>query len=216
MAIQRQASDAQKKTNVLTTFQAMQQWPHFHEVFLNCVKESPLSYEAFARAMQAGDASRRAFDEALRESQMTRQEFDRYLPEFLKFMALCREYRDVAMLSGGVDQIWHAFYLLDRYDGFCHEFLGFKLMHMPCSLYPLYGIELPTSSCVAKCVPSTCKGDGGGCSSKLNDLRRDTDPPELTKRRILDGRRTFVQAYTFVFDSSPDVAIWNQLARECV
>jgi hypothetical protein len=216
MAVHILNTNEQKKSSVLASFEAMQKWSYFEEVFLNCVKESPLSYEAFAHAVANGDASHAAFDRAMQESQMTRDEFNYFLPEFLKFMALCREYRDVAMLSDGVDQIWHAFYLLDRYDVFCREFLGFKLMHLPCSLYPLYGIEVPTSSCVEKCVPSTCKGDGGGCSSKLNDLRRDTDPPELTKQRILDGRRTFVQAYTFVFDMSPDVAIWNQLARGCV
>jgi hypothetical protein len=216
MVVQRSDTDEQKKANVLATFAALQEWPYFHEVFLNCVKESPLSYEAFARAVQAGDASRAAFDRAMRESQMTQEAFDHYLPEFLKFMALCREYSDIGMLSDGVDHIWHSFQLLDRYDAFCRQYLGFKLKHFPCSLYPLYGVEVPTSSCIGKCVPSTCEGDGGGCEPEPDDddaLRRDTDPLEVTKQRIRAGRRNFVEAYTLVFGYPPDPAIWNQLVR---
>lgn len=211
MAVQLRASDEQKKTSVLATYQAMQQWPYFHEVYLNCIKESPLSYEAFARAVQAGDASRVAFDDALRESQMTQKAFDQCLPEFLKFMALYKEYRDIGMLSDSVDQIWHSFYLLDRYDAFCMQFLGFKVTHLPCSLYPLYGVEVPTSSCVGKCVPSSCKGDGGGCKPD-DTMRRDTDPKEVTRKRIMESRRNFVEAYSAIF-GPPDVTIWNQLAR---
>src|SRR5579884_1631503 len=136
-------TDEQKKSSVLAAFDAMQTWEHFEEVYLNCVKESPLSYEAFAEAVHAGDASRAAFELALSRSQMSRDEFNRFLPEFLKFIALCREYPDLAMLSDKVDEIWHAFYLLDRYDSFCLRYIGRVVKHLPCSLYPLYGIEVP-------------------------------------------------------------------------
>lgn len=197
-----QSRQRDPKQTVLDTYEAMQRWPHWNEVYLNCVKESPVSYQAFAEAVRVGDPSEQAFDDVLRRSQMTRDEFDRYLPEFQKFMALCSVYRP-GMLSDGVDRIWHGFMLISRrYREFCLEFLGRQLDHLPCSLYPLYGVELSTSSCINKCVPSTCKGDGGGCG-----------PDErCTKESILAGTREFVQAYTFIFGVRPDVTIWNQLA----
>jgi hypothetical protein len=214
MAVQMQVLDEQeqKKINVLNTFRAMLAWPYWNEVFLNCVKESPLSYEAFVRAVQSGDVSRDAFDHALAESRMTKGEFDACLPEFLKFMALYKEFDSIGMLGDGPDQIWHSFLLLDRYGQFCDAYFGFRVDHLPCSLYELYGVQVPTCSCIGKCVPSSCQGNGGGCKPDSH-LRRDTDPPELTKQRILAGRKTFVEAYTFVFGSPPDPAIWNQLAN---
>ena len=146
----------EKRERVLATLQEMQQWPHWNEVYLNCVKESPLSYAAFAAAVQTGDASPQAFDDALRMSQMTEEEFDIYLPEFQRFMALYREYAPLGMLSDGVDRIWHAFMLISaQYREFCQHFFGYPIDHLPCSLYPLYGVDVPTSSCLSKCVPSS-------------------------------------------------------------
>jgi hypothetical protein len=72
----------------------MQAWPHWGEVYLNCIKESPLSYEAFAQAIRTGDFSRETFDRALLASQMSHEQFDRLLPEYQKFQALCGHYRE--------------------------------------------------------------------------------------------------------------------------
>lgn len=199
------STQQEKRKKVLSALAEMQTWPYWEEIYLNSVKESPLSYEAFAAAVQTGDASPKAFDDAVRQSQMTREEFDTYLPEFQKFMALCTEYAP-GMLSDGVDRIWHAFMLISRrYREFCERFFGFPIDHLPCSLYPLYGVDVTQSSCVNKCVPSSCKGNGGGCGSEAPNV-------EITKEGILAGTQTFVDVYTEVFGSPPDVLIWNQLA----
>jgi hypothetical protein len=158
--------------------------------------------------VRAGDDSPKAFDDALRFSQMTPQEFHTYLPEFQRFMALYKEYAPLGMLSDKVDQIWHAFLLISgRYRSFCETFFGYPVDHLPCSLYPLYGVDVPTSSCINKCVPSTCKGDGGGCGP-------DDEVHVTTKESIIAGTQGFVDAYTEVFEIAPDVRIWNQLRAD--
>jgi hypothetical protein len=205
--------DTQHKPNsVLATYHAMQNWTHWEEVYLNCVKESPLTYVAFAQAVQAGDSSPEAFDRALVTSQMTREQFDVYLPEFQKFMALYKEYSPLSMLSDGVDQIWHGFMLVsDRYREFCIELVGCIVDHLPCSLYEMHGVQVPRGSCVGKCVPKTCSGNGGGCGSEKHRTNRDTDL-EATKQGILGGVEVFRHAYLEVFGSPPAVELWNQLA----
>ena len=204
----------QKRDHVLATYQAMQNWPHWNEVYLNCVKELPLCYTAFAQAVQTGDTSPEAFDHALVASQMTREQFELYLPEFQKFMALYKEYEPLSMLSDGVDQIWHGFMLVsDRYREFCVDMLGFTVDHLPCSLYELYGVPtVGNASCVGKCVPKTCSGNGGGCGAEKHGMNRDDDP-QATKQGILGGVEVFCTAYNEVFGSPPAVALWNQLAN---
>lgn len=200
-----------RRTQVAETLAAIQAWPHWEEVFLNCVKESTMTYEAFAQAIQAGASSREAFSQALRESQMTREQFHHYLPEYQKFMALCANYPHIGMMSTGVDAIWHGHLLVsDRYQQFCSDVLGKFVHHLPCSLYPVYGVD-PTAartSCLSNCVPSTCKGNGGGCSNQ--DGHRDGDP-EMTKQNILAAGVSFVSAYTEAFGEGPSVDVWEQL-----
>lgn len=175
---------------------------------MNCVKESPLTYEAFAEAVQVGDSSPEAFQHALQGSQMPIDVFRRYLPEYQRYMALCAHYPNVGMTSTGVDALWHAHMLIsDRYAQFS-ELLGTYVHHMPCSLYPIYGVSQATArdSCLSKCVPASCKGSGGGC--KKDD--RDADP-EATRQGILSSSLIFVQAYTEAFGIAPSKAIWDQL-----
>jgi hypothetical protein len=195
-----------RRERVLDLLNQMQQWPYWNEVYLNCVKESPLSYDAFAAAVRAGDASPQAYDDALRLSQMTEKEFRIYLPEFQRFMALYKEYAPLGMLSDRVDQIWHAFMLVSsRYREFCMTFFGYPIDHLPCSLYPLYGVDVPQSSCLGKCVPSSCRGNGGGCQ-KLTE-----ESP--TKESIIASTQSFIDAYTEAFGSVPDTRVWNQLVN---
>ncbi len=202
-----------RKAKVLATQEAMRTWPHWNEVFLNCAKESPLSFEAFAQAVQTGDASREAFEQALRNSRMTQEAFQTFLPEYIKFMALQVAYKDVGMLSDGVDQLWHAHMLITRrYEAFCQRYLGFVLGHLPCSSYELYGVTVLEAgdSCLAKCNPTTCKNEGGGGGCKrAPDEQEDR---QAIQHGILQSARLFVEAYTEVFDASPSLEIWNQLS----
>ena len=205
-----------KKAKVLETLEAMQTWPYWKEVYLNCVKESPLSYEAFAQAVQAGDVSRSAFDQALERSRMTEEEFQRYVPEYQKYLALQCAYDDVGMLSDGVDQLWHAHMLISyRYSDFCMTYFGHILHHMPCSLYELYGVTIQEAkdSCLSICNPTTCKGEGGGSDGcKKVNPNVDADPQAI-QRSILQSASNFVQAYTEVFEVAPSPQTWNQLTN---
>jgi hypothetical protein len=182
---------------------------------LNCVKESPMSYEAFAQAVHLGDSSKQAFDQAMQASQMTREQFAHYLPAFQQFITLCAVYPHIGMLSDGADQVWHAFMLItDRYAQFCREVIGQMIEHLPCSLYELYGVTPPQarSSCVSSCLPSSCKGSGGGGGCTKSENRDSADPASVTQG-IRASRAAFIEAYQEVFQASPDVVIWNQLAR---
>lgn len=205
---------AERRAQARALYEQVKAWPHWEEVYLNCVKESPMSYEAFAQAVRAGDRSRQAFDKAMQASQMTREQFARYLPAFQQFATLCAVYPDIGMLSDGADQVWHAFLLVtDRYTQFCLEVIGQMIDHLPCSLYELYGVTPPQagSNCVSSCLPSTCKGGGGGGGCTSSD--RSTIDPENIARGIRASRAAFIQAYEEVFEVPPDPAIWNQLAR---
>ena len=204
---------AVRRTKALALYEQVKAWPYWDEVYLNCVKESPLSYEAFAQAVQTGDRSKQAFDQAMQASRMTREQFAVFLPAFQQFVTLCALYPDVGMLSDGADQVWHAFMLItDRYSHFCEEVIGQPIEHLPCSLYELYGVGQPEarSSCLSSCVPSSCKGSGGGCSKSDSD--RATTDPAVIAQAIRVSRAAFFQAYQDVFQTQPDVAIWNQLA----
>ncbi len=202
---------AERRDKALATLDAIKRWPHWDEVFLNCVKESPLTYEAFASAVQAGDTSRSAFDDALVASQMTREEFERYLPEYQKYMALCKHYPGTGMLSTRVDAIWHGHMLVtDRYQEFCDQFIGRFVHHLPCSLYAIYGVTPGTAgSCLTKCVPETCKDEGGGCKDK-DEGSRDADPV-ATGESIRRSSSAFIEAYTEVFEVAPSSIIWEQI-----
>lgn len=198
---------------VLRTLEALKHWPHWEEVYLNAQKESPLSYKAFAQAVAAGDVSREAFVQALAASQMTRVEFEHYLPEYQRYLALCAHYADIGMVSTGVDQIWHAHMLItDRYQDVCEQILGQFLHHLPCSLYPVYGVDprARSSSCVSNCLPSTCKGNGGGGGCKSSGVQRDEEP-EAIGQSIRRAVANFIEAYTEAFSAAPDPAIWDQL-----
>ncbi|HEU5378681.1 MAG TPA: hypothetical protein VFV38_24940 [Ktedonobacteraceae bacterium] len=205
---------AERRSKALALYEQVQAWPHWEEVYLNCVKESPMSYEAFAQAVQAGDSSRQAFERAMQASQMSRDQFACYLPAFQQFVTLCAVYPNIGMLSDGADQVWHAFMLItDRYAQFCRDVIGQPIDHLPCSLYELYGVALSQaeSSCVSSCLPSTCKGSGGGGGCTKSD-RSTTDAESITQG-ILVSRMAFLSAYQEVFQQQPDPAIWNQLAR---
>lgn len=205
---------AQRREKALALFEQVKAWPYWEEVYLNCVKESPLNYEAFAQAVQAGDSSRNAFDRALQTSQMTKEQFTVYLPAFQQFATLCAVYPHIGMLSDGVDQIWHAFMLItDRYTQFCLEVIGQMIEHLPCSLYELYGVTPPqvSSNCISSCLPTTCTGGGGGGGCTKSD-RSIADPASIAQG-ILTSRAAFIEAYEEVFGEQPDVTIWNQLIR---
>jgi hypothetical protein len=207
-------SVADRRAKALALYEQIKAWPDWEEVYLNCVKESPMSYEAFAHAVQKGDSSRQAFDQAMQASQMTRGQFARYLPAFQQFVTLCAVYPNIGMLSDGADQVWHAFMLItDRYAQFCRDVIGQPIDHLPCSLYELYDVTTPQarSNCVSSCLPSTCKGGGGGGGCTKSD--RSTCDPEGIKQGILTSRQAFLLAYQEVFQAQPDPAIWNQLAR---
>lgn len=203
----------ERREKALVLYERVIAWPYWEEVYLNCVKESPMSYTAFAQAVQAGHCSKQAFARALESSQMSREQFAIFLPAFQQFATLSAIYPDIGMVSDGADQVWHAFILItDRYAQFCLDILGMRLDHLPCSLYELYGVAQPeaASSCISVCVPSTCKGAGGGCTK--SDNREDADPEHI-RQRILASRATFCRAYQEVFRQQPDPVIWNQLAR---
>ncbi len=209
-----QQDAAERRAKALALYEQVKAWPYWEEVYLNCVKESPMSYEAFAQAVQAGDSSRQAFDRAMQASQMSRDQFARYLPAFQQFVTLCAVYPNIGMLSDGADQVWHAFILItDRYAQFCRDVIGQPIDHLPCSLYELYDVAAPQagSNCISSCLPSTCKGGGGGGGCTKSD--RSTADPESIKQGILASRLTFLLAYQEVFQAQPDPAIWNQLAR---
>lgn len=205
----------QHREKILATLAFIKRWPYWEEVFLNCVKESSMTYEAFAQAVQTGDSSRCAFDQALQASQISREAFDRYLPEYQRYMALCAHYSDIGMMSTGVDAVWHAHMLItDRYQEFCRECIGDVVHHLPCSLYPKYGVaprSTLSSSCISSCLPSTCSGNGGGGGCKKSGNQRDIDP-EATQRNILSAGASFVQAYTEAYEMVPSPEIWDQLA----
>ncbi|BCL84639.1 hypothetical protein ccbrp13_71040 [Ktedonobacteria bacterium brp13] len=55
-------------------------------------------------------------------------------------------------------------------------------------------------------MPSTCKGDGGGCGPDTDDRT-----PEKIQERIKGATSEFIDAYALVFGSKPDQAIWNQI-----
>ncbi len=207
--------NVERRAKALALYEQVKAWPHWEEVYLNCVKESPMSYEAFAQAVQAGDGSRQAFNRAMQASQMSREQFARYLPAFQQFVTLCAVYPNVGMLSDGADQVWHAFMLItDRYAQFCRDVIGQTIEHLPCSLYELYDVTPPqaSSNCVSSCLPSTCQGSGGGGGCTKSDKRENADP-ESIKQGILASRMAFLLAYQEVFQQQPDRAIWNQLAR---
>ena len=107
----------ERRANALKTLAAIQAWPYWEEVYLNCVKESSMTPEAFAEAVRWGDSSRAGFEKAMQASQMTREQFNLWLPEYQKFMALCSNYSHIGMMSTGVDRIWHGHMLVsDRYQ----------------------------------------------------------------------------------------------------
>lgn len=207
-------ANAERRAKALALYEQVKAWPYWEEVYLNCVKESPMSYEAFALAVQAGDSSRQAFERAMQASQMSKAQFAVYLPVFQQFITLCAVYPHIGMLSDVADQVWHAFMLItDRYAQFCRDVIGQPVDHLPCSLYELYGVTPPQaeSSCVSSCLPSTCKGSGGGGGCTKSD--RSTADPESITQGILASRMAFLSAYQEVFQQQPDPAIWNQLAR---
>ena len=207
---------AERRAKALALYEQVKAWPYWEEVYLNCVKESPLSYEAFAQAVQASDGSRSAFERAMRANQMTREQFAVSLPAFQQFVTLCAVYPHMGMLSDGADQVWHAFMLItDRYIQFCLEVVGQMIEHLHCSLYELYGVMRPetSSSCISSCLPSTCKGEGGGGGCTKSDNNRYTADPASIAREIRASRGAFIQAYREVFDVEPDLTVWNQLAR---
>lgn len=206
---------AERRAKALALYEQVKAWPHWEEVYLNCVKESPMSYEAFAQAVQTGDDSRQAFNQAMQASQMTREQFACYLPAFQQFVTLCAIYPNIGMLSDGADQVWHAFMLItDRYTEFCLEVIGQMIEHLPCSLYELYGVTSPqaSSNCVSSCLPSTCQGNGGGGGCTKSDKRKNVDLASI-KQGILASRMAFLLAYQEVFQHQPDLVIWNQLAH---
>jgi hypothetical protein len=58
-----------RRASTLKTLAAIQAWPYWEEVFLNCIKESPMTPEAFAEAVKWGDSSRAGFEKAMQASQ---------------------------------------------------------------------------------------------------------------------------------------------------
>ncbi|MGH2478474.1 MAG: hypothetical protein ACRDHW_02300 [Ktedonobacteraceae bacterium] len=208
-------ANAERRAKALALYEQVKAWPHWEEVYLNCVEESPMSYEAFAQAVHLGDDSRQASNRAMQASQMSREQFTRYLPAFQQFVTLCTLYPNIGMLSDGADQVRHAFMLItDRYGQFCRDIIGQIIEHLPCSLYELYGVTPPqaSSNCVSSCLPSTCQWSGGGGCTK-SDKRENADPASI-KQSILAFRMAFLLAYQEVFQQQPDPAIWNQLAHQ--
>jgi hypothetical protein len=173
-------------TKVQAMLAQMEQWPHWHEVFLSTRKEYNLSPE----------------------------EFHHLLPYYMRFMALNAGYSGIGMLSERVDQLWHGHILVSvRYFEFCERFIGKYVHHMPCSSFQLYGISSlrddSSSIVLPQCkVPDTCMGDPppSTCYGKIKG-----ESHEETRRSILESTQRFKLAFTTCFGEPPSLEVWDLL-----
>jgi hypothetical protein len=184
---------SERRQRVLQKLQQIQQWPHWHEVYL----------------------SSRKF------SQMNKATFDRFLPEYQRFMALCTLSQGLGMLGNEIDDIWHGHLLMSkRYRQFCTEIIGHMVDHMPCSSFELYGIRGAGIECE---VPETCYDEGDDDDDALDDddgvpatCYDPGDEPEETlaqiRTEILHAAEKFVLAYREAFECEPSTEFWPGVA----
>lgn len=69
----------------------------------------------------------------MKEGTVAPEEVDEAIAEFRKFLSLITlGYRSLAMMSGAVDEVWHAFILHTRdYAVFCQQVIGRFIHHQP-------------------------------------------------------------------------------------
>jgi len=139
-------------------------------------------------------------DRVLKDGAVSLEEVDDAIVEFRRFLALiCLGNSGLAMMSGAVDEIWHAFILHTRdYADFCQQVRGRFIHHQPASestpvpdssksafveaYHSTFGaipaIWGKAADCdYAKCGFAGCSGDdGGGGSSNCSGTTNCQDP----------------------------------------